>query len=453
MKKKLISIIMSTFMTVSMFSTGYCTNAKAETINSEESSQETNAISASEITSISSVDNSATKYFPEILTQLGNSCQSYSMGYYVMTYEYNRLHNTSASLPENIMSPSWLYNLVNGGKIQGATFNSVIEVLKRNGIVSIKDVPIESIENYPEDDDPYYFDFHTTGNIWRKALDNRIKDSFNIKINNSTNTPITSEKDADLNEVKKSLAEGHIMSFSGHHGGYKFDTVDGPICKGQKIVTSDEGTSGIAHAMTVVGYNDDIWVDINNNGRIDDGEKGAFRVADSYTGSGDNGFFWLAYDALNKTSCVKSATNAPKRSSAVSSEGFYGLILGDTSNDEAVYLEFTVNSSNRNEVEFKVTDTDENAEFTTNIYGLSSGAYSYAGTTTAADGKFVLDLSKYNSKFTREKILNDGIKFIISDTKDNYKSTIVKEVYLYDKATNTRIQLNDKYVYLDNQSR
>lgn len=43
---------------------------------------------------------------------------------------------------------------------------------------------------------------------------------------------------------------------------------------------------------------------------------------------------------------------------------FYGLILGDTSNDEAVYLEFTVNSSNRNEVEFKVTDTDENAEFT-----------------------------------------------------------------------------------------
>ena len=122
MKKKLISIIMSTFMTVSMFSKGYCTNAKAETINSEESSQETNAISASEITSISSVDNSATKYFPEILTQLGNSCQSYSMGYYVMTYEYNRLHNTSASLPENIMSPSWLYNLVNGGKIQGATF-------------------------------------------------------------------------------------------------------------------------------------------------------------------------------------------------------------------------------------------------------------------------------------------------------------------------------------------
>lgn len=71
MKKKLISIIMSTFMTVSMFSTGYCTNAKAETINSEESSQETNAISASEITSISSVDNSATKSDPRtVIIQL-----------------------------------------------------------------------------------------------------------------------------------------------------------------------------------------------------------------------------------------------------------------------------------------------------------------------------------------------------------------------------------------------
>ena len=39
--------------------------------------------------------------------------------------------------------------------------------------------------------------------------------------------------------------------------------------------------------MTVLGYNDDIWVDINNNGIVDTGER-AFRIANSWgTGWGE----------------------------------------------------------------------------------------------------------------------------------------------------------------------
>ena len=34
--------------------------------------------------------------------------------------------------------------------------------------------------------------------------------------------------------------------------------------------------------MTIVGYNDDLWIDVNGNGRLDPGERGAFLVANSW---------------------------------------------------------------------------------------------------------------------------------------------------------------------------
>ncbi len=44
------------------------------------------------------------------------------------------------------------------------------------------------------------------------------------------------------------------------------------------------------------GYDDNIWVDINSNGTVDSGEKGAFRIANSWgTGWGEGGYGWLPY--------------------------------------------------------------------------------------------------------------------------------------------------------------
>ena len=63
--------------------------------------------------------------------------------------------------------------------------------------------------------------------------------------------------------------------------------------------------------MTVVGYNDDIWVDINSNGFVDPGEKGAFRIANSWgTGWGEGGFCWMSYDALKNPSAVSGGPGA-----------------------------------------------------------------------------------------------------------------------------------------------
>ena len=40
--------------------------------------------------------------------------------------------------------------------------------------------------------------------------------------------------------------------------------------------------------MTIVGYDDDIWYDINEDGKVQEGEKGAFKVANSW---GDDCYF------------------------------------------------------------------------------------------------------------------------------------------------------------------
>ena len=60
------------------------------------------------------------------------------------------------------------------------------------------------------------------------------------------------------------------------------------------------------HEFTIVGYDDSIECDINNNHIIDPGETGAFKIVNSWgTGWGDKGFVWVMYDAVRKESAVE----------------------------------------------------------------------------------------------------------------------------------------------------
>ncbi len=59
------------------------------------------------------------------------------------------------------------------------------------------------------------------------------------------------------------------------------------------------------HSMPVVGYNEDIWVDLNKNGIAEPEEKGAFKMANSKgTEFGNAGYIWISYDAFRETSAV-----------------------------------------------------------------------------------------------------------------------------------------------------
>ena len=66
--------------------------------------------------------------------------------------------------------------------------------------------------------------------------------------------------------------------------------------------------------MTLVGYNDNLWIDVNGNNTVDTGEMGAFKIANSWgEGYGNDGFMWIAYDALNLATAVSDGPTTRTR--------------------------------------------------------------------------------------------------------------------------------------------
>lgn len=55
----------------------------------------------------------------------------------------------------------------------------------------------------------------------------------------------------------------------------------------------------------VVGYDDNKSYDVNRNGIIEECEKGAFKIANSWGEDfGSGGYAWVLYDALNKETTI-----------------------------------------------------------------------------------------------------------------------------------------------------
>ena len=98
---------------------------------------------------------------------------------------------------------------------------------------------------------------------------------------------MNTHQDTGIDQVKQMLVNGYILNIPTYIYSWQYQTIgDDPSTTeddafaGKKCVSWVNGRSGY-HAMTVVGYNDNIWVDINGNGAVDSGEKGAFRIANS----------------------------------------------------------------------------------------------------------------------------------------------------------------------------
>jgi len=114
-----------------------------------------------------------------------------------------------------------------------------------------------------------------------------------------------------INDVKTSLTNGHIpviatyiFSWVTSSVGNDPATTADDAFNGQYIATYEKNTAQGLHAMTVVGYNDNIWCDLNGNGIVDAGEKGAFKIANSWGNYWNSGFIWITYDSLCTVSAV-----------------------------------------------------------------------------------------------------------------------------------------------------
>ncbi len=333
------------------------------------------------------VDNSKTSWFPPIRSQ-GSlaSCVSWATTYYQLTYMNAMAKGLTVNTGDNtqIFSPKWTYNMVNNGQNGGTYFSDNYNLLKNHGVAKWSEFPYDS----------NYLSWNLDPGVWRNAISSRT---------NTVQYVYSASSSTGLQQIKELLTNGYILVFGTYINSWQYTTIkndpatiEDDAVVGQSVAYWLNGNNG-AHAMTIVGFNDAIWSDINNNGSVDFGEKGAFRIANSWgTGWGNGGFTWLAYDALKNTSTITGAPNTG-RVAAFQSDMVYELTLKPNYIPKMI-AEFTVNHLKRNQLGMFLGLSDPTVNTpSTYWYPLAlnykGGPYAFNGLTTAVNGTFVFDFS------------------------------------------------------------
>lgn len=395
----------------------------------------------------SSVDNSLSPYFPEIDTQGSlNSCVPFACTYYQFTYEMNRLRKV-ATTQDNTFSPKWAFNFLNHGTGSGTNYALVYGILKQHGCPLNKSFPYDAKD---------YLSWSTDEKVWREAMRYRLKDHQLFDKIGTEGLEITSPDDVDLLPIKASLANGDILTCS---------TFMTSVEKGKKKIKANPNapendkyvneqylrelpsTEG-GHRMTIVGYNDNLWCDINENDKIDDGEMGALKIANSWGKTYANkGYLWFAYDALNHVSCVEGIKTNPNRYHALT-EITRMEVSANEGND--IYVKFTVNTANRSKfsaifeaslhgTEFERYMLDDARHYST------SDNNAFNGTKTACDATFVYPLDDLCPNLTTDNFEDFDFSITIRDSGADSNTVIVKNASLVNEHTGREYKVNTNY--------
>jgi len=332
------------------------------------------------------VDNSALAAFPPIRSQgdIG-SCASFSSTYYVGTHMLALARGTNTkNSADNFskLSPKFTYALVNRGENEGSSIVGNLQTLVNFG------APAWSSFAYVGEasNSANYLEWPRSASVWREATLNRFKETGVVE--NIDTAP-------GLENAKALLANGYLLLFGTDIYGWDMTTfsndpattADNDLLGKQVCRAVVNNPSG--HAMTVVGYDDNVWTDINRNGVVDTGEKGALKIANSWgTNWGDSGFVWFAYAALKNSSANYAAFRY---------NGVY-WITARTNYTPSLLAEFTLSHAQRNQLTLRLgragTSSIAPQEYSSSSSFLGlGGAWAFDGSTNAVDGTFVFDFT------------------------------------------------------------
>jgi hypothetical protein len=234
------------------------------------------------------VDQSATPWFPPIGNQGSQgSCVAWSVGYYVKTFQEAQEHGwdlsgaswtggyygqPTVSYQDRIISPAFVYNLINGGVDNGLTYQDAIRLICFIGACSWKQMPydLSTYTAWPSEA------------AWTEAA---------LYRGNSSGIQYMSlNSEAGINNLKNWIASGHLGTIS-------VDADQYSTLGSADIWTLDNYVSpDTNHANTIVGYDDS--KNYTEGGTV---HYGAFKVANSWgnSWSGD-GFYWISYEAMKQ---------------------------------------------------------------------------------------------------------------------------------------------------------
>jgi hypothetical protein len=248
------------------------------------------------------VDNSVLPWFRPVFSQDGASCGQASAIGYNFTYEINRLRGLPADTSINQYPSHFTYNFMNGGDgYYGVNYMHSFDILKKLGTPNVYDYGGMS----PGDGSVWVSGYE----LYRNAMTNRIRSVKKIKV--GTPEGLNTLKHWLVNHLEGAETGGVAAFNAGSPYGFTQLPPETPEA-GKAVITHFSGTYA-THAMTIVGYNDSIRFDYNEDGQYtndldinDDGivdmrdwEIGGVKFANTYGDSwADSGYSYMMYKVL-----------------------------------------------------------------------------------------------------------------------------------------------------------
>lgn len=250
------------------------------------------------------VDNSKTPYFPAVFNQDGGSCGSASAVGYQFTHEINSYRHADASLPENVYPThfTWLLAYQNSDKIDMLRDNGV-----PNSVVYEGRTYSRLFGNQTCSDNDY--GWMQGYDKWYSAMFNRIE---------AEGVSFKSLEKEENREMLKQWLWNHFGDESYGSGGIAGFGVASAATRAQIPSTAKNNANGVTgleyiktwgkqvdHALTIVGYDDRIEFDLDENGiagEVEKDEVGAWIIVNSWGNRWANkGFVYCPYKHARAT--------------------------------------------------------------------------------------------------------------------------------------------------------